>query len=165
MVNVQFSEVHAVSITITPMDEVAFERFLERTIPEYAHEKVTAGNWSPEGSVERARAEYQKLLPDGLDTPNHHLYSIERGGEDVGVIWLTAAEAVGDGFILELYVNEDARGQGVASAAMRMLEDEARRLGFQKLGLHVFGHNATARALYEKLGYTVTNINMAKSLD
>jgi ribosomal protein S18 acetylase RimI-like enzyme len=147
------------------MNEAAFQRFLERTIPEYAHEKVAAGNWPPEGSVERARAEYQKLLPAGLTTPNQHLYSIEWGGEDVGVIWLAALDEVDDGFILELYVNENVRGQGIASAAMRALEVEAKRLGFKKLGLHVFGHNLIARGLYEKLGYAITNINMAKDLD
>jgi ribosomal protein S18 acetylase RimI-like enzyme len=147
------------------MRQAAYQRFLERTIPEYAHEKVAAGNWLPEGSVERARAEYQKLLPAGLTTPNQHLYSIERGGEDVGVIWLAALDEVDDGFILELYVNENVRGQGIASAAMRALEVEAKRLGFKKLGLHVFGHNLIARGLYEKLGYAITNINMAKDLD
>jgi ribosomal protein S18 acetylase RimI-like enzyme len=151
-------------ISIVPMEQAAFSRFLLRTIPEYAHEKVTAGNWPLEGSVERAQEEYQKLLPDGLATPTNHLYSIERAGEDVGVIWLAALEDLDDGFILELYVNEDARGQGVASAAMRLLEGEAKRLGFKKLGLHVFGHNVIARGLYEKLGFAITNINMAKSL-
>jgi ribosomal protein S18 acetylase RimI-like enzyme len=47
---------------------------------------------------------------------------------------------------------------------MRALEGEAKRLGFKKLGLHVFGHNMIARGLYEKLGYAITNLNMAKSL-
>jgi ribosomal protein S18 acetylase RimI-like enzyme len=152
-------------ITISAMQQAAYERFLERTIPEYAREKVAAGNWPLEGSLERAREEYQKLLPNDLATPNHYLYSIERDGEEVGVIWLAALEDVDDGFILELYVSENARGQGVASAAMRALEGEAKRLGFKKLGLHVFGHNMIARRLYEKLGYAVTNVNMAKSLD
>jgi ribosomal protein S18 acetylase RimI-like enzyme len=151
-------------ITISAMKQAAFERFLERTIPEYANEKVAAGNWPLEGSLERAQEEYQKLLPDGLATPNQHLYSIERDGEDVGVIWLAALDEVDDGFILELYVNENVRGQGIASAAMRALEGEAKRLGFKKLGLHVFGHNMIARGLYEKLGYAITNLNMAKSL-
>jgi hypothetical protein len=32
------------------------------------------------------------------------------------------------------------------------------------VGLHVFGHNAGARALYEALGYQPTNINMFKPL-
>ena len=38
------------------------------------------------------------------------------------------------------------------------------RQGLETLALHVFGHNPGARALYEKLGYEITNINMAKHL-
>ena len=47
---------------------------------------------------------------------------------------------------------------------MRSLEDEVRRLGDSSIGLHVFGHNAPARRLYEKLGYSETHINMVKRL-
>ena len=38
-------------------------------------------------------------------------------------------------------------------------------MGLHKMGLHVFGHNLAARALYEKLGYVPVNINMEKQLD
>lgn len=30
------------------------------------------------------------------------------------------------------------------------------------MGLHVFGHNATAFELYKKMGFEITNINMRK---
>ena len=32
------------------------------------------------------------------------------------------------------------------------------------ISLHVFGHNRVARALYEKLGYETTNVNMTEKL-
>jgi RimJ/RimL family protein N-acetyltransferase len=48
--------------------------------------------------------------------------------------------------------------------AMTKLEGEAKRLGLDRIGLHVFGHNSAARPLYEKLGYVPTNINMVKHL-
>ena len=37
-------------------------------------------------------------------------------------------------------------------------------LGFDTIALHVSGHNQAGRALYEKMGYEITNINMAKKL-
>ena len=37
-------------------------------------------------------------------------------------------------------------------------------LGLSTIGLHVFGHNRGARALYAKLGYGVTGINMMKNI-
>ena len=37
-------------------------------------------------------------------------------------------------------------------------------LGIDRVELHVFGHNAPARALYEKAGYTPASIVMVKQL-
>ena len=152
-------------IALTAMSEAAFERFLERIIPEYASEKVEAGNWPLEGSLERSKTEFERSLPDGLRTLNNFLYTINDDAVDVGVIWLASSENQARGFIYELYVNEENRGRGIAYAAMRLLEPEASRRGFQSLGLHVFGHNRIAQRLYEKLGFVVTNINMAKALE
>ena len=146
------------------MSEAAFGHFLERTVPEYASEKVEAGNWPLEGSLERSKAEFERLLPDGLRTQKNFLYTITKDGSDVGVIWLAGSEDQTKGFIYELYVAEANRGQGIAYAAMRLLESEALRHGFTSLGLHVFGHNRVAQRLYKKLGFAVTNINMAKAL-
>ena len=47
---------------------------------------------------------------------------------------------------------------------MRLLEKEALGLGVSGLSLHVFGYNLAARALYQKLGFEITNINMSKAL-
>jgi ribosomal protein S18 acetylase RimI-like enzyme len=44
------------------------------------------------------------------------------------------------------------------------LENVAREKGVEKIGLHVFGHNAAARALYQKVGYIETNVNMSKKI-
>jgi RimJ/RimL family protein N-acetyltransferase len=44
-------------------------------------------------------------------------------------------------------------GQGVAQTAMRYLETECVRLGFERIELGVFEHNARAYRLYQKMGY------------
>jgi len=150
---------------LVAMSEVAFGRFLKRTVPEYAGEKVAAGNWPIEGSLERSRAEFKRLLPNGVQTKDNFLYTIMQGDFEAGAIWLAGSEDQSRGFIYELYVEEANRGRGIAYAAMRLLELEALQHGFKSLGLHVFGHNHTAQRLYEKLGFAVTNINMSKSLE
>jgi ribosomal protein S18 acetylase RimI-like enzyme len=43
--------------------------------------------------------------------------------------------------------------------------DKGNDLQFSGIALHVFGHNAGARALYEKIGFGVTGITMFKALD
>jgi ribosomal protein S18 acetylase RimI-like enzyme len=148
------------------MTEREFQAFLERNIPTYAADKVRAGNWTPEEAERKSREEHDRLLPGGLDSPHQHLYTIDLDGEPAGDLWLSSDPrlAAGAGFICDLYVAEGYRRQGVASEAMRLLEGEAARLGLDGLSLHVFGDNLAARALYEKLGYEVTNLNMAKSM-
>jgi len=155
-------------IRLTPMTPPEFDAFWERAIPEYAEEKVRAGNWLADGALEQAFGAFRELLPNGLATPGNHLFSIELSatGQTAGLIWL-AEERSGappTGAIFELYVEEGFRRRGIARQAMLAIEPIARQFGLQSLRLHVFGHNAPARALYESLGYGVTNVNMAKPL-
>jgi RimJ/RimL family protein N-acetyltransferase len=153
-------------IALRAMTEEEFKAFFAQSVPEYASEKVKAGNWTPEEALERSRQEHVKLLPEGLASPNQYLYTIELEGSPVGRIWLSVdrQRAGGAGFIYDLLVTEPFRRQGIAGEAMRLLEREALRLGVSSLALHVFGYNLAARALYEKLGYEITNINMSKGL-
>ena len=48
--------------------------------------------------------------------------------------------------------------------AMTEVENFAKSLSAETIGLHVFGHNNRAIKLYEKLGYKATNISMSKQL-
>lgn len=155
-------------VNLAPMPASEFESFLERLVIEYAADKVRAGNWTPEESVARSRKDCLDLLPQGVDTPGHHLYLIhdDEIGADVGVIWLAedSRRSAPTGFIYDLSVDERFRRRGYATRGMLALEDKARALGLETLQLHVFGFNHEARALYEKLGYGITNISMAKAL-
>lgn len=153
-------------VTLRPMTPSEFETFLEASIAEYASEKVRAGNWSTEEAPARSRAAHTDLLPHGLASARQHLYTIEVDGAAAGHLWLCSdpATAGGAGFIYDLYVDEPFRHRGIATAAMQQAELEAGAMGLTHLALHVFGHNTAARALYQKLGYEVTNINMVKTL-
>lgn len=59
---------------------------------------------------------------------------------------------------------EQYQGQGYGKKAMKEAEIIAKQLGMNKIGLNVFGHNKIARGLYEKMGYEITNITMAKTI-
>ncbi len=118
--------------------------------------------------MEKARAAHHRLLPDGLATKDHYLYAIQQaeGGAVVGSLWLMVNRdsARPTGFIYDLEISEAHRHQGYAREAMLALERLARQMGLRQLGLHVFVHNAAARALYESLGYTVGSLNLLKDL-
>ena len=153
-------------VSIRGMTEHEFQAFLAQSIPEYASEKVKAGNWTSGEALVRSRQEHARLLPKGLASPNQHLYTIEFGGTPVGHLWLSVdpLPAGGAGFIYDLFVAEQFRRRGIAAEAMQLLDKEGLRLGVSSLALHVFGYNLAARALYQKLGYEITNINMSKAL-
>ena len=63
-------------IELQPMSPAEFQVYLERSIAEYADDKVKAGNWPQEGALERSRQEFNKYLPQGLDTPANFLRSL-----------------------------------------------------------------------------------------
>jgi RimJ/RimL family protein N-acetyltransferase len=67
-------------------------------------------------------------------------------------------------FIYDIEIYEPFRRRGYASQALLAAEDKARELGLKAIALHVFGYNTGARALYDKLGYRVTDLTMAKDL-
>ena len=149
------------------MTQPEFDSWLPGSIAGYAHEHVASGGWPEAGSLERSRAEHESLLPQGLATPGHHLWSIKRtpDRQAVGMLWVheqkTPAQAA---YIYNIEIGAEHRRKGYAEKAMLLLEDEARRMGLHTIRLHVFGHNAAARPLYEKLGYLPTNIMMAKKI-
>ena len=148
------------------MTETEFNAYLERTVPEYAAENVRAGYWSEEEALERSREAYQNLLPQGVHTENHYLFRIQEKetGEKIGVLWLKHATPRKHGFVFDIALNENQRGKGFGKQAMLALEEVAKKMGLETIGLHVFAHNTAAMKLYAGLGYAVTSQNMVKRL-
>lgn len=153
-------------VTLRPMTAAEYEAWLAHLIADYAAEKVAAGNWTAEEAPARAAAETNGLLPQGAATPGQHLFSIAAAGEPeaVGVLWFAALPERKQAFIYDLEIHPPYRRRGFEEQAMRAAEGEVKALGLETIGLHVFGSNHAARALYAKLGYEETNVNMAKRL-
>ncbi len=148
------------------MTQPEFDAFLARSIPEYAADNVRAGYWAESEALERSRKEFERFLPQGLQSPDNYLFTVYDDGTPVGVIWMKAnlERPIKSGFIFELYIDESQRGKGYGKQAMLLIEEQARALGLESLGLHVFAVNEVARNLYERVGYEVTSLNMAKKL-
>lgn len=152
------------------MTAARYEDWHDRAIREYADDKARAGNWPAEEALSRSQDEFSRLLPDGLATPDNWLFSIENAenGTAVGIIWLAALPEQGGAgrraFIYDFEIDAAYRRRGYGTEALKALDEKAREMGFAEIGLHVFGHNLPARALYEKAGYEVTNVNMSRRL-
>jgi ribosomal protein S18 acetylase RimI-like enzyme len=100
-----------------------------------------------------ALAERMRQLLDGGDTlvllagdgPNGLVVLRFRGS-----IWSESLEC----FLAELYVEPDLRGRGLGRALVEAALTEAKRRGADYIDLGTSDADATARALYESLGFT-----------
>ena len=146
-----------------------FAAYLDSSVAGYARDNIDAGRWPIEGAMERSRADFDSLLPDGLATPDNYLFEIQdgAGGTTVGYLWFAVIVKHGlrGAYVYDLEVHPDHRRQGHAKRAFQALEARVAALGLTSIGLHVFGHNPGAQSLYSQLGYTVTGINMIKQID
>ena len=123
--------------------------------------------WATEEAVERAKKEYEQLLPKGLQTENNFFFAVlNDSGKTVGSLWFVEAPRVGYrvAHVFDIFVKLEHRRQGHAIRALEALEVEAAARGLAGIALQVFGHNLSARSLYSKLGYSPTNINLYKPL-
>jgi GNAT superfamily N-acetyltransferase len=59
-------------------------------------------------------------------------------------------------FVYDVAVEESERRKGYGAAIMNAGARWSRDHGHPALGLNVFAHNPSARALYDRLGYQVT---------
>jgi ribosomal protein S18 acetylase RimI-like enzyme len=155
-------------VQLVPMSQGEFDAFIEWSICDYVAEMVKAGIWDPVQAEEKCRQETRETLPQGSSTPDHYFYTIRDDQTDmaVGVLWLGVLrkQVVPIAYINDLFIEEKHRRRGYATQAMLAAEEKARQLGFSGIGLHVFGHNKPAIALYQKLGYEATSIQMRKQL-
>lgn len=156
------------STLLRPMGESAFADFRDRSIESFARENVAAGRWAPTEAPERSRQAYERLLPQGLRTPGHHLFTVHeaRGGGAVGAVWLALSEhpAGRAGYVYDLVIEPEFRRQGHGRGALAALEAIARSWGVTELGLHVFMHNRAAQGLYRALGFEPTGLQLQKRL-
>lgn len=151
---------------LKPMTQTEFESYQEILVKDYAQENVEAGYWDESDAIERSRKSVSDLLPQGVATPNHHIFTVCEGEQRVGIVWMRATldAPIKSGFIFDIAIEEDQRSKGFGKQTMQLVEDQAREMGLTQMGLHVFAKNKVARNLYEGLGYEVKSLNMTKLL-
>lgn len=149
-------------VRLEKMSKNDFSDFLNRTIPDYAHDCVQAGRWEKEDALEKSRNAFTELLPEGSDTPSHLLFSVKEGQHSVGYLWVKVEEKTA--FIFQILIFPEFQRQGKGTEVLKQLSALLKAQGMIKLGLHVFKHNPGAIWLYEKLGFVETSRNMAKDL-
>ena len=156
------------NISLVELDDAPYREYRDHLVRDYAADKVRAGAWSESEAQIRAAKDVDGLLPEGPATQGHFLYSVREDAADaeVGTVWFALRDSgVGRSvWIYDIIINESFRRRGYASRTLELVEARAKELGAKSVELHVFGHNQGAQALYEKVGYSVTSITMAKQV-
>jgi len=150
---------------LVPMTESEYLAFVDAAIPGYAADKVAAGQWTAKESLALAKKSFDDLLPAGRSTTENHFFTIlDAESVAVGSLWIAVQGRAGKriAYIYDVGIKPEHQRRGHATRALLALEDEIRALDLSGIALHVFGHNRGAQALYAKLGYAPTNINMYK---
>jgi len=148
------------TVDLRPLSPGDFERRRPRLIAAFAADLVDNSGVTPEQAEAESTRQLDKMLPQGADTPGQILRkAVDDDGSEVGFIWIAAAglSHPAMAWVGVLEVRPDARSRGIGSRMMLAAEDDLRRRGTTRLGLHVFGHNTGAQRLYTRLGYGILN--------
>jgi len=139
-------------------------------VNDYAGDLVRNEALEPERALAQATEETDALLTDGLATPGHHLFIAEEAETEtrVGHLWFGPRNRTPDpavAWLYDIFVEESQRGRGIGRAMLDRLEAEARAAGHRRVELNVFGDNASAKHLYDSVGYVEMARQMGKDLD
>jgi ribosomal protein S18 acetylase RimI-like enzyme len=155
-----------VNVSLRPLSEEEFSDWVRRHRDWYAADLRDHGGLSDEAALEKARRDVENAFPSGLGSSDNSCFVVEADGEPVGSVWFAPRDEDGEtvAFLYAIEIGEAHQGQGFGRAAMQLFEQEARRRGFSKARLNVFGGNERARALYRSLGYGERSVHMGKTL-
>ncbi|MBC7420589.1 MAG: GNAT family N-acetyltransferase [Bdellovibrio sp.] len=156
-------------IELRKMTPAEFLDYMEYAVDNYAVEKQKGEGLTQAEAQKVSKESYAKLLPQGLESKDQFLYSaIEKSTHRaIGILWM-AKKLNGEKpyvFIYDIELLPEKRGQGLGKQLLSLMEVEAKKLGCVSVGLHVFGHNAAAVALYEKSGFETTSRMMKKDFN
>ena len=150
-------------VQLLAMTRDEFAAYREHLVTSYAQDMVDAGAFDDlPTALTASERSTRELLPGGLESPGHHLWSAVDGDTVVGILWIHADGA--NAFIYDIEVREEQRRRGYGREILDAGAVAARALGAEVLGLNVFGNNEGARALYERAGYDTTERTFRVSL-
>lgn len=134
---------HPVSVAVEPPRQPDVERLLDRSSA-YARSL----GYPPEANF---------LLDVGqLEQPGVRLYvARDEQGAALGIAAIVEGEKVGDGLgeLKRMFVDDTARGLGVAGRLLHTIETEASARGIRQIVLETGTLHLPAQALYAKHGY------------
>lgn len=142
--------------------------YLRKSIPEYAYDQVHAGNWSSAEAVNRSRAEFDQMLPQGLETPNAVLVNVILNEETkIGMMWyyIDPEKPVPTIYLLDFFLFPQYKSKGYEKPVLNGLEEASKAGGARRIELQIFAHRADDLKMYLEGGFNQTSILLAKNFN
>lgn len=123
---------------------------------------------------QNARSLFREDLKKFISTKKDNAVFIARSGskDPTGLIWLAnrGRQETWDlgpepAWVYDLRVHPEFQRMGIGTQLLRFGEEWAVKQGYQQIGLHVFGENGPAIALYKKNGYQPFQYYLQKDLE
>lgn len=149
--------------TLTTMAPEQLAEYLATTFDEYIAELVKSGR-TPEEAQANADENRAKAFDGDRTINGNEVFTVQFDGQRIGVLWIGPRDGDGAWWIFDIELDPEFRGRGLGRATMLLAEDAVRERGGTTLGLNLFAHNTTARALYESLGYEPMSLQLRKAL-
>jgi ribosomal protein S18 acetylase RimI-like enzyme len=144
-------------VKLRKMSELEYENFRDYSTGDYIKDILKEQNISVEEATKQAETEFLEMLPQGLNTSDTAIMTIEDYdiGKSVGVIWymFEVTDGVSHSFLCDFIIVEEERQKGYATAALMCMENDAKNHGCTESRLYVLMHNQPGVNLYTKLGY------------
>ncbi|MCP5070765.1 MAG: GNAT family N-acetyltransferase [bacterium] len=150
---------HDPVIRLEEMTGAAFDDYMDVVTPTYADAVSKARGIARNEALASARRQLDTLLPDGRDTAGQHFKTLRSAsGDRLGILWYATRFDAPPAhlFIYDIVIDKANRGQGLGTAVLQWLDEEARRVGAKEIQLHVFASNSGAIRLYERMGFVTT---------
>ncbi len=153
-------------IKFSKMTKEEFEIYEAKLIKSYAETIANNMRRSLEAAMVMSEQQIKDLLKDGADTKNHYVFNVvdNLSDEKIGFLWVNIKPEEQRSFIFDIEIMLEHQGKGYGKATLKNLEVFMKEMEIKQIGLNVFADNTMAKALYEKSGYAVTNMNMVKDI-
>lgn len=118
------------------------------------------------GGVKPTNEKIKHLVEPLLEKGSYYLIATENDKLMGWVLIGTSKDQFTDrinGFIYELFVREEFRGNGISKQLMRIAIDQLRQDGHSEVRLSAFAGNQAIK-LYEKMGFNIRTVSMSLPL-
>ena len=154
-------------LNLVEMTEGQFEDFRNQACTMYAQTSPHYFDMRPDEALKLVLKDFDsRLAVDGRQTVGQYFIAIMLQKQQIGYFhfgeYPTGSFSV---YGWNFHIFEKYQRNGFGKAAIELAQAYLKARGYTKVALNVMASNPTAIKLYEKFGFTVTQINMEKRID